>query len=112
MDLIDFSFNDVFKTMYADQIGQTHFKMDFLVWIDAYCSKIVGISRGVAQNLPRIRAEAGTKDVMEDMFEKLESVIRRLNLQDKPQNVFKTDKIGFQTHAGVQKKSTLQRWKS
>ncbi|XP_018578113.1 uncharacterized protein LOC108916364 [Anoplophora glabripennis] len=61
------------------------------------------ISRRVAQNLPKNRAVAGSREVMEDCYNKLQAVYSHFGLDKKPQNIFNCDEIGFQTDAGVQK---------
>lgn len=61
------------------------------------------ISRRVAQNLPKNRALAGSKEVMEDFHDKLKLIMEKNNLQNKPQNIFNCDETGFQTEAGPQK---------
>lgn len=54
------------------------------------------ISRRVARNLPKNRAAAGSREVMEDCYNKLQAVYSRLGLDKKPQNIFNCDEIGFQ----------------
>lgn len=61
------------------------------------------ISRRVVQNLPKNIAEAGSREVMEDCYNKFQAVYSSFGLDKKPQNNFNRDEIGFQTDAGVQK---------
>lgn len=57
----------------------------------------------MAQNLPKNRAEACSKEVLEDFFTKLENVVKRCKLEKKPTHIFNCDESGFQTDAGLQK---------
>ncbi|KAI4463183.1 hypothetical protein MML48_4g00006683 [Holotrichia oblita] len=61
------------------------------------------LRRRVAQNLPKNRAEACSKEVLQDFYNKLNNSIQRLQLQRKPQNIFNCDETGLQTDCGVQK---------
>ena len=61
------------------------------------------LTRRVGQPLPANRAYACNKAVVDDFFEKLTTTMNRLNLMDKPQNIFNVDESGFQTDIGSQK---------
>lgn len=61
------------------------------------------LSRRIAQNLPKNRAEACSDEVMRDFAKKLKATIERNNLENKPQNIFNCDETGFQTDVGIQK---------
>lgn len=61
------------------------------------------LSRRVAQNLPKNRAEACSAEVLQDFYVKLKDAIQRNNLEQRPQNIFNCDESGFQTDVGIQK---------
>jgi hypothetical protein len=61
------------------------------------------LARRVGQPLPLNRAYACNKTVIDDFFTKLSAVFERLNLHNKPQNVFNVDETRFQTDIGSQK---------
>ncbi|KAJ8969301.1 hypothetical protein NQ314_001840 [Rhamnusium bicolor] len=94
----DFSSKVSFKIMFAESIGQIHFIMpgpDWCLMFERRWSK--ELSRRVAQNLPKNWAAAGSQEVMEDCYNKLKDIFARFDLQNKPQNIFNGDEIGFQT---------------
>ncbi|KAK9692640.1 hypothetical protein QE152_g35023 [Popillia japonica] len=61
------------------------------------------LRRRVAENLPKNRTEACSKEVLQDFYSKLNNSIKRLQLQRKPQNTFNCDETGLQTDCRVQK---------
>lgn len=61
------------------------------------------VTRRVAQPMPANRAYACNSVVVDDFFIKLSEVIQRLNLSDKPQNIYNVDETGFQTDIGSQR---------
>lgn len=61
------------------------------------------LTRRIAQPFPANRAYACNTAVVDDFFVKLTSVIERLDLSSKPQNIFNVDETGFQTDIGSQK---------
>lgn len=61
------------------------------------------LTRRVSQPLPANRAYACNDHILSDFYDKLEAVLDRLQLHDKPQNIFNVDETGFQTDVGVRK---------
>ena len=61
------------------------------------------MTRRIGQPLPASRAYACNKVVVDDFFGKLNAAIDRLNIRNKPQNIFNVDETGFQTDIGDQK---------
>ena len=61
------------------------------------------LTRRAGQPMPANRAFACNEHVVNDFFEKLESAIDRLQIRNKPQNIFNVDETGFQTDIGQQK---------
>lgn len=61
------------------------------------------ISNRVAQNLPKNRAMAGHPDILMDFYTKLNDIMTKLDITNKPQNVYNCDETGFQTDAGKQR---------
>lgn len=61
------------------------------------------LARRVAQPLPASRAFACYKNVVNDFFMKLSEAFIRLQLNNKPENIFNVDETGFQTDIGNQK---------
>jgi hypothetical protein len=61
------------------------------------------LSRRIGQTLPANRAYACNPLVVQDFFDKLQSVFDRCGLRDRPQNVFNVDETGFQTDIGKPK---------
>lgn len=61
------------------------------------------ISRRIGQNLPLNRAKQCNQTVIEDFFRKLDSVVKRLGMENSPGNIFNVDETGFQTDRGKQK---------
>ncbi|KAK9679404.1 hypothetical protein QE152_g40060 [Popillia japonica] len=61
------------------------------------------LRRRVGQNPPKNRAEACSKVVLQDFYNKLNNSIERFQLQRKLQNIFNCDENGQQTDYGIQK---------
>ncbi|KAJ8939583.1 hypothetical protein NQ314_011080 [Rhamnusium bicolor] len=61
------------------------------------------LSRRIAQNLPKNRAEACSVEALKDFHRKLKDTIERNNLESRPQNIFNCDESGFQTDVSIQK---------
>jgi len=61
------------------------------------------LSHHVGQPLPANRAYACNSAVVDDFFEKLTAAVKRLDLKNKPANIFNIDETGFQTDIGNQK---------
>jgi hypothetical protein len=50
--------------------------------------------------LENARAKGVTPDIIDGWFNVLKGVLMKLNLMDKPQNIFNTDESGFFSEAG------------
>ncbi|RNA20797.1 tigger transposable element-derived 2-like [Brachionus plicatilis] len=57
----------------------------------------------VSQNITINRAAALNKSVLSDFYDKLESKIKDLGLENKPSNIFNADESGFICNPGLQK---------
>lgn len=58
------------------------------------------ITRRLPQNLSKNKAEACSKEIIEDYFIKFEAVIKQCDLEKKPTRIFNYDEFGFRTDAG------------
>ena len=74
-----------------------------LDWVLAFESRWKDqLSRRVSQPLPANRAFACNNRVVDDFFDKLSASVDRLDIRNKPQNIFNVDETGFSTDIGKQ----------